>query len=221
MTLALMAVERYIFICHGVHYLRLVDNHNIYMSISVTWLLSGAMNAYAGLVLSQMKFDSQQPTIGLVCEAFSLKEHLPFPKGGPASVWAPVCNNISLHAGHLLLLSRCVSGCTQGEHNLEVQHHQARCTIGLYFLLLLLQLSSIIFLIIFTMTVKKEALCSVTTSMVVPLIIIIPSCINPQISYFLFSASSQRRIIGQKILQQLLYCVQSYLLFVSFVELVC
>ena len=40
MSLALMAVERYVFICHGIHYLRLINTYNVHLSLGLLWLLS-------------------------------------------------------------------------------------------------------------------------------------------------------------------------------------
>lgn len=118
MTLALMAVERYIFICHGIHYLRMINTCNVHISMGLIWLVSGAVSFHGGLVLSQNQCGFQQQTSGLLCYAFTIKEHITFfPGRGHAGVWAPICHNNFLHIDHLLLLWVHGSCSDQGKHD--------------------------------------------------------------------------------------------------------
>lgn len=61
MTLALMAIERYIFICKGIHYLRMVNSDNVHISLGIIWLVSVAVSFQGGLVLSQSLASSSKP----------------------------------------------------------------------------------------------------------------------------------------------------------------
>lgn len=78
MTLALMAIERYIFICHGIHYLRMISTRSVHISLGLIWLVSGAVSLHGGSVLSKIQSGFQQQTSGLMCDAVTIKEHITF-----------------------------------------------------------------------------------------------------------------------------------------------
>lgn len=197
MTLAVMAIERYIFICHGIHYLRIITTYSISIVTGLIWLVSGALSLHGGLVLSWIECGFQQQTNGLLCDAFTIKELIPFSYEqnmlvfGPPSVLTAFC-----------VLVICYSyGCIyhaalRVSIALKCNNHRAKRTVGFYFLMFLLQLALNIFFIVLTMTGKKEASsCRSVNSLVTPLIIIIPTFIigafllvrNPQIRQLLFS----------------------------------
>lgn len=54
MTLALMAIERYLFICHGIHYPRMINTCNVNINMALIWLVNGTLSLHGGLVLSQI-----------------------------------------------------------------------------------------------------------------------------------------------------------------------
>ncbi|KAK5847897.1 hypothetical protein PBY51_016989 [Eleginops maclovinus] len=66
MTLALMAVERYIFICHGIHYLRMINTCSVHVSTGL----------HGGIVVSLHEGVFLQPTSGLLCDALTMREHI-------------------------------------------------------------------------------------------------------------------------------------------------
>lgn len=201
MTLALMAAERYIFICHGIHYLRMINARNIHISMGLVWLISGAASFHGGLVLSQLKCGFQRQTSGLLCDAFTIKEHITFSREegmlifGPPSVITIFCT---------LAICYCY-GCMyhaalRVSMALKCNHHRANRTVGLYLLMFLLQLALNTCFVILTVTDnRKISYCKKIGSVVIPPLIILPSGIiaafllirNPQIKRLFFSALLQ------------------------------
>lgn len=202
MTLALMAVERYIFICHGIHYLRMVTSCNIHICMGLVWLISGAVSLHGGFVLSQHKCGFQQQTGGLLCDAFTIKEHLAFswkegvPLFGPPSVIGISC----------IVAICCCYGCMYCAALrvvlvLKCDNHRANRTVGFYLLMFLLQLAlNMCFVILAVMDSRKIPYCKEIGFIVTPPLIILPSGIiaifhliqNPQIRQLLFAATLQR-----------------------------
>lgn len=203
MTLALMTVERYIFICHGIHYLRMINPCNVHNSMGLIWLVSGAMSLHGGLVLTQIQGGFQKPTSGLLCDAFTIKEHIRFSWEEVMLVFVPPSVITTF-----CILSICYCyGCMyhaalRVSIALKCNNHRVNRTVGFYLLMFLLQLAPNIFFIILTVMGKRKASsCMTITSIVTPLLIVIPSCINaafhlirnPQIKRLLFSASHHTR----------------------------
>lgn len=196
MTLAMMAAERYIFICHGIHYLRLINTHNIQLIIFLMWLISGAVSFHGGFVLSHILLHSfQQQTSGLLCDAVTIKEHITFSQEenvlvfGPPSVITTFC---------VLAICYCY-GCMyhaalRVSTILKCSNYRANRTVGFYFLMFLLQLASSVFFIVLSMRGEKKASsCKTIRSIVSPLLIIIPTCINAV--YFITRNPQARRVL--------------------------
>lgn len=197
-----MAVERYTFICHGIHYLRTVTSCNIHICMGLVWLISGAVSLHGGLVLSQHKCGFQQQTGGLLCNAFTIKEHiaLSWKEGvqlfGPPSVIGISC----------IVAICCCYGCMycaalRVTLVLKRHNHRANRTVGFYLLMFLLQLAlNMCFVSLAVMDSNKIPYCKEIGFIVTPPLIILPSGIiaifhliqNPQIRQLLFAATLQR-----------------------------
>lgn len=197
MTLAVMAIERYVFICHGIHYLRIINTSNIHISMGIVWLVSGAVSFHGGFVLSQIRCGFQQQTNGLLCDAFTIKEHITFSKEedmlmfGPPSVIVTFCTLAICYC-----YGRMYHAAFRVSMALKRSNHQANRTVGLYFLIFLLQLAVNISFVILTMRGKRTASsCRTIGSIVTPLLIIIPPFIN---ATFLFTRNPQ--------INRLLFC---------------
>lgn len=219
MTLALMAIERYIFICHGIHYLRMISTHSVQISLGLIWLISGAVSLHGGFVLSQIQCGYQHQTSGLLCDAVTIKEHITFSREEDILVFGPPGVILSFC---ILAICYCY-GCMyhaalRVSMTLKCNNHRANRTVGLYFLMFLLQLALNIFYAILTLTGKtKASSCRMITSLMTPLLIIVPSCVkaaflltrNPQIKALLFTAyrqkchSSIREVAEVEVLQQI------------------
>ncbi|XP_019965023.2 olfactory receptor 7G1-like [Paralichthys olivaceus] len=202
MTLALMAVERYVFICHGIHYLRLINTNNVHMSLGLLWLVSVAASYHGGSVLNHIKHGPLQQTSGFVCDAVTIKELITFTLEedlqvfGPPSVITTFC---------ILAICYCYGCMYQAALRVSValkcNNHRANCTVGLYLLMFLLQMVLSIFFIILTVMGKtKSPTWRRLTPVLTPLLLTVPPCINaafllirnPQIKHLLFSLCRQK-----------------------------
>lgn len=201
MTLTLMAVERYIFICHGIHYLRVVTSCKIHVCMGLVWLISGAVSLHGGLVLSQHKCGSQQQTGGLLCDAFTIKEHMAFSWKEGVQLFAPP----SVIVMSCVVATCCCYGCMYRAAlrvNRVLKHNNRRAnrTVGFYLLMFLLQLALNLSFVIFTvMDWRKIPYCKEIGFIVTPVLIILPPGIiaifllirNPQIRQLLFPVTEQ------------------------------
>lgn len=179
MTLALMAVERYIFICHGIHYLRMINTCNVLISLGLLWLISVAVSIHGGFVLSQILSGFQQPISGLMCNAVTIKEHIKFSLEenllafGPPSVITTFCT---------LTICCCYGGIYHAalrvSKALKCSNHRASRTVGFYFLLFLLQFIPSALFVVSTLTEETPS-CRMITHILRVLLMIIPSCVNP------------------------------------------
>ncbi|XP_062237093.1 olfactory receptor 7G1-like [Platichthys flesus] len=199
-SLALMAVERYIFICHGIHYLRLIHTSSMHIGLGLLWLLSWVVSVHGGLVLNQMKLGLQQHTNPFPCDAISIKELLT-PEENlqlfvPSSVITAFC----------ILTTCCCYGCMyraalRVSAALKCNNHRANCTVGLYLLMLLLQtLPSVFFIMLVVMGETKSPTLRILTPLLTHLLFTIPPCVtaaflllrNPQIKELLFTVCRQQ-----------------------------
>ncbi|XP_029941603.1 olfactory receptor 1G1 [Salarias fasciatus] len=208
-TLALMALERYVFICHGIHYLRVISGRNVHVCVGLAWLLSGAASVHGGLILSRAEGGSRRPTGGLLCDAVTVRQHLAFSVRddvlvfGPPSVLTVLC---------ILTICYCYAcmyhAALKVSMALKCSNHRASRTVGLYILMFLLQLAFNVFFVVLTLSEKRDAAsCGVHRSLVTALLIAVPPGIfasffatrNPQINRLLrklrgASAGGIRRI---------------------------
>ncbi|XP_053273575.1 olfactory receptor 1M1 [Pleuronectes platessa] len=198
-SLALMAVERYIFICHGIHYLRLIHTSSVHISLGLLWLLSWVVSIHGGLVLNQMKLGPQQQTSGLLCDTISIKELLTLEEN--LQLFMPPC----VISTFCILTICCCYGCMyraalRVSAALRCNNHRANRTVGLYLLFfLLLKLPSMFFIILVVMGETKSPTLRILTPLLTPLLFTIPPCItaaflllrNPQIKQLLFTVCRQ------------------------------
>lgn len=217
MTLALMALERYVFVCHGIHYLRVINTHSVRVSLGLIWLVSGAVSFHAGSVLSNIQCGFQQQTSGLMCDAVTIKEHITLSREEDILVFGPPGVILTSCILAICYCYWCMyHAALRVSITLKCNNRRANRTVGLYFLMFLLQLTFNIFYAILTLMGKtKTSPYRMITSTVTPLLIIVPSCIkaaflltrNPQIKGLLLSASHQesrssiREVAGVEVLQ--------------------
>lgn len=90
LTVTLMAVERYVFVCHAIHYLVLLTRARLWLALGLTWLFSlsvGTINLLLLLLLSGTERRQQQQqqwadeaSGGLLCEPDMMEERMGFPR---------------------------------------------------------------------------------------------------------------------------------------------
>ncbi|MGH0181500.1 UNVERIFIED_CONTAM: hypothetical protein FKN15_007040 [Acipenser sinensis] len=72
-TLTLMAVERHLYICHAIHYLRVLTPRRVRLSLLIVWLLAVAMCSVYIILLNAGSVSPVGATMGLLCEPMSWK----------------------------------------------------------------------------------------------------------------------------------------------------
>uniref|UniRef100_A0A4W4ETB9 G-protein coupled receptors family 1 profile domain-containing protein n=1 Tax=Electrophorus electricus TaxID=8005 RepID=A0A4W4ETB9_ELEEL len=77
-----MALERYLYVCKAIHYLRILTSRRLYLTVSLTWLLSFSISAVniALMSLGHSRALMGKPTTGLLCEPDTVEVHLGFPR---------------------------------------------------------------------------------------------------------------------------------------------
>ncbi|KPP56696.1 olfactory receptor-like protein OLF4-like [Scleropages formosus] len=81
LTITMMAVERYLYVCHAIHYLNIVTVRRRQLAVGVVWLLSvsiASTNMLLLLCLGHSKFGTA--TAGLLCEPDTIERHMGFPR---------------------------------------------------------------------------------------------------------------------------------------------
>ncbi|KAI4831442.1 hypothetical protein KUCAC02_000983 [Chaenocephalus aceratus] len=196
MTLALMAVERYIFNCHSIHYLRMIDTCNVHVGTGFIWLVSLAVSLHGGIVVSLHAGGFLQPTSGFLCDDITtMSEHFTLSHREfillivPPTVITNVC---------ILSVCYCYGGmyCTalRVSMTLKRSNHRANRTVGFYFLMFLPQLLlALLFFILMMSEKKKASSCVKITALVTPLLLIIPSLV--QAAFHLIRTPQIRQLI--------------------------
>lgn len=89
LTITLMAVERYVFVCHAIHYLVLLTRARLWLALGLTWLFSlsvGIVNLLLVLLLPPLGTEQLQQqwadgaSSGLICEPDMMEERMGYPR---------------------------------------------------------------------------------------------------------------------------------------------
>ncbi|TSL04191.1 Olfactory receptor 2AG1 [Bagarius yarrelli] len=174
LTSAFMALERYIYTCHGIQYLVIMTDMRLYSCIILIWLfaVAGAGTSTVLLLMGGARFGHIIP--GFVCEPevvqaqLEQSEHFEtFNKIYIASVLLFCLLMFTFCYGRMYLEAR------QMQQRYQQDNARTRSTIFFYFVIFLLQLlPSIIKLI--SMCVKN-----VDNPLFMVILVLIPPCVNP------------------------------------------
>lgn len=93
LTITLMAVERYVFVCHAIHYLVLLTRARLWLALGITWLFSmsvGTVNLVFVLMLPRPGTKGEEwhlqlhladgASSGLLCEPDMMEERMGYPR---------------------------------------------------------------------------------------------------------------------------------------------
>lgn len=80
-TITFMALERYVFVCHAIHYLVLLTPVRLRAAVSLVWVYSlsvGSINLM--LLATGEEQEDEEATRGLLCEPDMMEQHMGFPR---------------------------------------------------------------------------------------------------------------------------------------------
>ncbi|KAJ8016532.1 hypothetical protein DPEC_G00008220 [Dallia pectoralis] len=197
-TITCMAVERYLYVCHAIHYLSILTPLRLHLTVSLTWVLSvgaGFVNV-ALLHLGEGQYGAA--TDGLICEPDTVERHMGFPRAA-----AVTRKLLGLAVTALCLLSyffayvRMYQDACNAVVPFNMVNTQARNTVLFYCGMLLLQLVPMFFKItsdalwelqgaviaapMSTLFGADSSLLAGTLHITLLALLLVPPCINPLI----------------------------------------
>lgn len=180
LTVTSMALERFMYICHGIHYLGVMTNRRLHCFLILVWLLAltGAGTSTVLVLMDGAKFGRIIP--GFVCEPEVVQAQLEHSKYFEAFNKLFVVSVVFL----CLLVFSFSYGCMyqeawQVQQPFQQENAHARCTISFYFAIFLLQL--------FPCTIKLITMCDKNVDVnqtCMLMLVLIPPCVNPVVYGF-------------------------------------
>ncbi|KAM9429337.1 olfactory receptor 5AN1 [Salvelinus alpinus] len=79
-TITCMAIERYLYVCHAIHYLSILTPLRLRLTISLTWFLSISVGCINITLLHLGEGGYGTATSGLICEPDTVERHMGFPR---------------------------------------------------------------------------------------------------------------------------------------------
>ncbi|XP_045072849.1 olfactory receptor 11A1 [Coregonus clupeaformis] len=79
-TITCMAIERYLYVCHALHYLSIITPLRLRLTVGLTWVLSVSVGCINVTLLHQGKGEYGTATSGLICEPDIVEQHMGFPR---------------------------------------------------------------------------------------------------------------------------------------------
>lgn len=173
-TVTLMALERFVYICHGIHYLGIMTNMRMSCYMILIWLLAvtGAGASTVLVLMGGAKFG--RIIAGFVCEPEVVQAQLEQPE------YFETFNKIFILSVLFLCLliflfsyGRMYQEARQMQQPFQQDNARARCTISFYFAIFLLQ--------VFPSTIKLITMFGkdVDSQIYMLMLILVPPCVNP------------------------------------------
>lgn len=80
-TITFMALERYVFVCHAIHYLVLLTPVRLRAAVSLVWVYSLSVGSVNLVLLGTGEAqEDEEATRGLLCEPDMMEQHMGFPR---------------------------------------------------------------------------------------------------------------------------------------------
>lgn len=94
-TITCMALERYLYVCHAIHYLVILNSARVRLTLGLIWLYAITVSIVNILLLHQGAEQKSDPFIrGLLCEPDMMEQHMGFPR--PAALFRKVMGSFTL-----------------------------------------------------------------------------------------------------------------------------
>ncbi|XP_022618643.1 olfactory receptor 14A16-like [Seriola dumerili] len=80
-TITCMALERYLYVCHAIHYLVILTQVRLWLTLSLIWVYSISVSIVNMVLLHMGREQKNDPiTRGLLCEPDMMEQHMGFPR---------------------------------------------------------------------------------------------------------------------------------------------
>ncbi len=94
-TITCMALERYLYVCHAIHYLIILRQVRLRLALSLIWVYSISVGTISMVLLhTGEKQKHEEVTRGLLCEPDMIEQHMGFPR--PAAIFRKVVGPFTL-----------------------------------------------------------------------------------------------------------------------------
>ncbi|XP_043929394.1 kappa-type opioid receptor-like [Protopterus annectens] len=198
-TLAFMAVDRYCYICHAIHYFRIFTPRKLKTGLVCTWLVPFSMITIYVILLA-MHEPQQETVYGIVCDPDILEEFVGFPKDLALfrKSWSTLafffCIGVFLYCYYKMYIE-----AKNAVEPFQTSNKKARKRIFFYGTMFSLQLVpywiKMLIDLLWDYHLASHEAFALLTHIVVPVLMTIPPCINP-IIYGYRSQEVRRRIPG-------------------------
>ncbi|XP_031732422.1 olfactory receptor 14J1 [Anarrhichthys ocellatus] len=80
LTITSMALERYVYVCHAIHYLVILTQMRRRLALALIWIYSISLGTINVMLLHMRGQNNEQVTRGLLCEPDMVEQHMGFPR---------------------------------------------------------------------------------------------------------------------------------------------
>nr|XP_046254197.1 olfactory receptor 11A1 [Scatophagus argus] len=211
-TITCMALERYLYVCHAIHYLVMLTQVRLRVALSLIWVYSVSISTInIALLHTGKEQKSERVTRGLLCEPDTMEQHMGFPRA--SAVFRKVVGSSTLLLCLLVYVFsflRMYQDARNAMIPFNAVNNAARKTVLFYCGMLFLQLLPLLFKVISDViwevegTAAMVALSSQSQSvpkaaavlhMSLAAMLLVPPCINPLV-YGLRNAETRRALLS-------------------------
>lgn len=182
-TITCMALERYLYVCHAIHYLVILTQVRLRLVLSLIWVFSISVSTVSMVLLHMGNGGgNEQVTWGLLCEPDMVEQHMGFPRG--SAVFRKLIGSFTLLLC-LLVYAFCYLRMYQDARNAVVPFNTvnttARKTVVFYCGMLFLQLLPLMLKAISDALreFESQSVSEAKLHMSLLVMLLVPPCINP------------------------------------------
>ncbi|KAM3617521.1 uncharacterized protein V6R79_007516 [Siganus canaliculatus] len=217
-TITCMALERYLYVCHAIHYLVILTPVRQWVTLSIIWIYSISISTISMVLIHTGGAQQhEQDTRGLLCEPDMMEQHLGFPRA--AAIFRKVIGTSTLLLCLLLYVFSYMSMYADARNAMipfNAVNNVARRTVLFYCGMLFLQLLPLLLKVTSDMLWELEGSVAMTAQpvpfqsvhrawevpsvtaavfhMLLLVMMLVPPCINPLV-YGLRNVEMRRALL--------------------------
>ncbi|KAL6120126.1 uncharacterized protein ACO6RY_04544 [Pungitius sinensis] len=210
LTITFMALERYLYVCHAIHYLVIVTRTRRRLALALIWIYSTCVGTINVMLLHMGRGENNdRATRGLLCEPDTVEQHMGFPRA--SAVFRKCTGSVTLMLCLLVYVFsylRMYRDARNAMMPFNTVNTKARRTVLFYCVMLFLQLLPLLLKVASDTLWEVEgteamvALAEPTPSdaavvlhMALLVMLLVPPLVNPVV-YGLRNAESRRGILS-------------------------